>query len=238
MFISIFRYLSIAVVYSIALIATVPTPSFSSVINDSDSEERIGFSLKSLSIYHQGEWRNLSVDLDYLSNNEGKAVDVVRVRNYVRLFLEEFPNTTDFWEVMNKKLVHEITDEFPEIRRLTSQLSLAPDNSLSFPRRSTIFYEQGKEALTEYFGFTKLNYQICNVSFRSLDLNVAFQLKDNPSSYDYPDYQWVDQAMEEFFQEHPISFSNWSEIKPRLEAFLLERFTTLSTLSVSVTIRE
>lgn len=207
-----------------------------SIVDDTTKVEREGLFIRDLKICHQQEWRNLSITLEYESDPYGKASNTTLIKEYIHQFLDEYPNQTDFWEIMNVKLVRSLLMEFPDIQKLKSVLSLKPDRTLSFPRESTINYDMTDNALKESFGFTKLNYAICSETFSALDLSVFFNLKDNPAQFDYPDYQWVDQAINEFFKEHPLSFSKWQSLKPQLEQFLLERFTTLTEIHVDVTL--
>lgn len=211
-------------------------PLYASLVDNATASEHSGIFIRDLKICHQGDWRNLSLLLEYETKANEKDANIIRVKAHVRTFLEDYSNTTDFWEVMNTKLVHSLIQEFPEINALSSILSLKPDKSLSFPRNSIVRFSKELDILKESFSFTKLNYLICNVTFQKLDLHVAFDLKNNPTVYDYPDYQWIDQAMDEFFTENPISFSLWSDLKPKLEAFLLNRFSTLTSISIEVSI--
>ena len=205
-----------------------------SVIKDEESIERIGFYFKDLQICHQLEWRNLTVSLEF-ETESGKAEDITNVKQFVRTFLDNYSNELDFWEIMNAKLVRGLVQEYPEIRTLKSILSLAPDRTLSFPRKSTIVYTHESPALKEFFGFTKLGYLICSETFDKLDLHVDFQVRDNPDPFDYPDYQWIDAAMDAFFETHPMSRTKWKELKPQLETLLLERFPTLTSMDINVT---
>lgn len=200
-----------------------------SELDETQANQRSGFSIQGLKIYHQEEWRNMTLTLEYES---GKELDV---KGRVKQFLADYDKPADFWEIMNVKLTRSLIEKYPEITALKTKISLAPDRTLLFPRASTVQYDHSP-VLKEFFEFTKLNYRICNETFQMLDFHISFQMKENPGPFDYPDYQWLDQAMDEYFKERPLSFSKWSEIKPELEGYLLERFPTVSTLNIDVTI--
>lgn len=206
----------------------------SSELNESFVNERVGFHIARLKIYHQYDWRNMTIAIEY----EGDEENIAQVKRRTKKFLKEYTNMTDFWEVMNVSLVHTLVQEFPEIKAMQSKFSLDPDTSLFFSRASTVVYREGVSVLKESFGFIKPNYLICNKIFASLDMVVTFDLKDNPIPSDYPDYQWVDDAMMEFFADHPISSSVWEETKPLLEAYLLERFPSLKTIDVTLKVAQ
>lgn len=209
---------------------------FGSAVDESHVTERIGVFVRDLKICHQEEWRNLSLELEYESDLSGKRIDPIEIKETFKEFLANYSAPRDFWEVMNLNLIATLTKKFPEIHNLRSILSLKPDQMLIFPRKSTVLYDRSKGIVKESFQFTKLNYLICNETFQSLDLIVAFDLKDNPVPADYPDYRWVDQAMERFFAEHPISLSKWQDIKPLLEAFILKEFPTLTKVEIELRI--
>lgn len=213
---------------AIFLVATAAL--FGSELDQSNASIHSGFSISGLKIYHQEQWRNMNVYLE-LDSDE---VEYQQIKSHVEDFLQGYDKPADFWEIMNVNLVHSLTQQFPQIKSLKSKIALAPDQSLINPRASTVVYDSRKEVLEESFEFTKLNYLICNETFQHLDLHVSFHMKDNPGRFDYPDYLWLDEAMDEFFKERPISISKWQELKPELEAFLLKRFPTMKTIQIEV----
>lgn len=215
---------------SLFLFNAVTSSLSASILEESNSSERVSFYFKDLRICHQLEWRNMTLQMEF----DGQLQDLQAVKKFVKSFLGDYPNEMDFWEIMNAKLVHAIVQQFPEIGFISSQIALAPDRTLSFPRRSSVIYSQEQSALKETFSFTKLNYKISNETFDKLDFHVSFDIKDNPDTFDYPDYQWVDAAMEEFFKQHPMSVNKWTELKPKLESDLLKRFTTLTSMKIDV----
>jgi hypothetical protein len=220
--------------FAVAL-ALAPLALNGSLILDQDAVERVGFSAHGLKICHQNEWRNLSIDLSYLAEAGSPAANTDLVCARVRTFLEEYSSPNDFWEIMNTNLIRSLLKDFPGLTAIESTLSLAPDRTLHFPRQSIVRFEKDKSpCLKESFNFTKLNYLICQESFRELNLHIAWDLKENPGHFDYPDYLWVDAAMEEYFASHPVSFTKWVQLKPALEDFLLERFPTLASIRVDI----
>lgn len=206
-----------------------------SEIDYSHSSESQAIYLKGLKICHQRDWRNLSLNLEYT----GEDVDSQAVASHVRAFLEYYSSPDDFWEVMNTNLVKSVSEAFPKIFTVHSQLKIDPDNALVFPRESVVDYEKRTKQFKEIFRFSKLNYLICQQSFRSLNLEVTWIMKNNPNpETDYPDYQWVDQAMELFFATHSFSASEWKALKPLLISHLLESFPAVESFDVEIRINE
>lgn len=222
----------IKVVIFLMLIAKGPL--FASKIDDTNASEKVGLFVRHLKICHQDEWRNMTVSLEYDTDAMDKTTDVQKIREHIRSFLESYDNRVDFWEVMNKKLIHSLLKEFPTIKTILSRLSLAPDRTLYFPRESIVEYTQGKEVLKEIFTFTKLKYLVCNTTFQSLDFNIAYEFKALPAPSDYPDYRSVDERIEQFFSKNPVSVATWRSLKPLLEAFLLKQFPSFASVEVNV----
>ncbi len=223
---------------AVALLALSPTLSYASLIDDSTSAEVVGVSLKGLKMCHQREWRNITVNLEYNSDVGGAASDIQLIKGHIRQFLDDYSNPDDFWEIMNTKLIHSLVETFPDIITMKSTLSLEPDRTLTFPRSTIVKFERDSDDLKESFRFTKLNYLICQETFQSLDLHVTWEMKENPGAFDYPDYQWIDQTMSAYFAENPVSFSEWKSLKPQLQAYLLEKYPTLESIEIEVTIVE
>lgn len=229
---------NILITASIALAALLPASARGSLIDDSQTVETVGVFVRGMQICHQNEWRHLTITLEYNAALDSGAADTLAVKQYIRRFLEEYSHPADFWEVMNTKLVRSLAGSFPEMTTIKSTLSLAPDKTLHFPRASVVIYDKDAATLKESFEFTKLNYLICQETFRSLNLHVSWNLKSNPAPCDYPDYQWFDAAIEQFFQEHPVHYSQWRVLKGELQAYLLIKFPTTTAIDVEVTIAE
>jgi hypothetical protein len=234
----LFVYKSITSLFLVGfyLTASIPHSVEASQLNESNATESVGFYIRNLDICHQDEWRHMSVRFEYDGDIKDGEVSAYQVKDYVKNFLKSYANPMDFWEIMNTNLVSSILQAFPNIRTLKSEIALSPDQALPFPRQSTVKYDSHAKAFKESFNFTKIDYLICSQTFESLDMHVDFDIKENPDMFDYPDYQWIDQAMEEFFKETPVSFSTWSTIKPKLESILLERFPTLTAINIEVTL--
>lgn len=215
----------------ITCLVWVPNISNASEIKDRETVEIVGISMRQLVICHQHEWRNLTVNLEFNAEISNRTQ---AIRDHVRVFLEQYSQPDDFWEIMNTKLVHSLLESFPAITTMKSILSLEPDRTLKFQRESNVQFDKG--TMKESFGFTKSNSPI---SEEILNLHVVWDMKENLNpATDYPDFQWVNEAMESFFKEHPMHTSDWKSLKPMLQSYLLEKFSTLSSIHVKAELAE
>jgi hypothetical protein len=79
-------------------------------------DESWSFALKDYVIEHQGQAViDLVASYDYVNgigeNNPFEYPDFTQISNYIQAFLVNYPNETDFWEILNKNLVAELLTE-------------------------------------------------------------------------------------------------------------------------------
>lgn len=209
---------------------------FASILDDSNAVETNSISLKDLKIYHQYEWRNLSIILEYQIAPDKEDLDTKSVKNYVVSFLKQYKNPEDFWEIMDNKIVKLILRDFPDIQTMKSTFLLKPDKKILFSRFSSIYYDRANKKFIETFGFDKENFAICNETFKSMNLSVSWSFKDSPKPNDYFKFEDMDEQIIKFFKENPLAFSKWEYLKPKLEKQLLEKFESINSVNVNVTL--
>jgi hypothetical protein len=116
------------------------------------------FSLDAYPIQHQGI-RVIDLDVSYGyrpglgATNPFEYPDFIPVSNYVQGFLTAYPNETDFWEILNRKLVESLlTDAIPTrfgfdyrlaemVDWLSVTLSVHPTPGTPYRRASTVTQE-------------------------------------------------------------------------------------------------
>lgn len=223
----------------LAIGTLIPCESYGSVVNDSESIETVAVELQGLSICHQREWRKMTVHLDYRMSKDHPATDVNMVKGKIRSFLDHYSQEDDFWEIMNTNLVRYLSESFPEMEAIKSTLCLAPDATLKNHRKSIVRLDREAETMSEAFVYLKSNYLICQETFKALDLRITWEMLPNPDpATDYPDYLWIDSAIDAFFREHPVSVSEWKSLKPCLQEYLLGQFPSLASVDIEVTVAE
>ncbi len=232
------KFRKVITTLGVALMAIGPNFSYASEVDETEIEEKIGIFVRGLKICHQHEWRNLTVELEYGTQIDNSHENAQEVKKYVKEFLDKYSNPDDFWEIMNVKLVDSLLKNFTGMQSVKSTLILAPDKTLKFPRSSIVNYERGEETLRESFSFTKQNFLICEETFHKLNLHVKWDMKKKPGNFDYPDYQWVNTAIEKYFAKNSVCLSKWSKTKHELVESLLKKFKTLVSVHIEATVIE
>lgn len=103
-------------------------------------KENGNFSLKNYAINHQG-LNKLNLDVDYqykpgIPPNE--YPDSLSILKSIDNFLSKYPNETDFWEIVNKKLTQNILNENSSLAAIKIDLNVLPSQTLPYNRTSKV----------------------------------------------------------------------------------------------------
>lgn len=108
------------------------------------TQESFGFQLRDWQVEHQG-FATLNVDVNYRFINDiavddpENYPDFVLIAQEVEEFFENYPNETDYWELMNKKLARMLLDNYPQISSLEIKVTVMPTTPRNrFPRHSIV----------------------------------------------------------------------------------------------------
>jgi hypothetical protein len=58
----------------------------------------------------------------------------------IESFLSNYPNKTDYWETINKKLTKMVIAKYPEIYSVTSEMQVSPSTHDPYTRSSIVTY--------------------------------------------------------------------------------------------------
>ena len=122
-------------------------PAFSQIsdpIKCERNQESFGFKLKDWQVEHQG-FATLNVEVNYRfdlninSINPEAYPDFVPIAQDIQDFVVNYPNETDYWEIMNKKLGKFLMDKYPQISSLELKITVMPTTPRNrFERHSAI----------------------------------------------------------------------------------------------------
>ena len=102
--------------------------------------ERFEFELRDRAVAHQGG-NTLNLKVTYLYQPRLKLADYPDFTQLVRAceeFFANYPNRTDFWEILNLKLTRLLLAKFPALASITIEIHVAPTASIPYPRTSTV----------------------------------------------------------------------------------------------------
>lgn len=129
---------------TISIIASnaLPLPAFSQTVSKCEEQEEVfSFQILTYPIKHQ-EGAILNLQVTYRLTPEAIAVndypDIVAIKKDIDRFLVNYPNETDYWEIMNKNLVKFILDKYPQMASLKIELGVMPTVAEPFYRSSVV----------------------------------------------------------------------------------------------------
>ncbi|MEA5496131.1 hypothetical protein VB834_05230 [Limnoraphis robusta Tam1] len=206
-------------------------------------DESWSFALKDYAIEHQGQSViDLVASYDYVEgigkDNPFEYPDFTQILNYVEGFLANYPNETDFWEILNKNLVTDLlTQPIPTefgfdyqlaevLESFTVAIGIQPGSSNIFiPRSSTVTGTPGTEvALDESWSFALENYAVEHQGQSVIDLVASYDYvegigKDNP--FEYPDFTQISNYIQALLVNYPNETDFWEILNKNLVAELL-----------------
>jgi hypothetical protein len=107
--------------------------------------EEFGFSISNFQIDHQGEKNilNLIIHYRYRPNlTRDEYPDFTLIAKDIENLLGNYPDKTDYWELVNKRLTQMILQKYPVLAEITSQIEVSPTPSVRYPRMSIVTRRQ------------------------------------------------------------------------------------------------
>jgi hypothetical protein len=107
--------------------------------------EQFGFSISELKLDHQGEKNTLNIIIRYryrpnLSKDE--YPDFTLIAKDIENLLMNYPDKTDYWELVNKRLTQVVLQKYSALAEIISQIEVAPTASVRYPRTSIVTRRQ------------------------------------------------------------------------------------------------
>ena len=103
--------------------------------------EEFSFAIKDFKIDHQGENNTLNILISYRYVTNIANADYPDFRwllKDVETLLGNYPNKTDYWEIVNKQITALLMKKYPAIASLTCELKVDPSNGVPYSRSSRV----------------------------------------------------------------------------------------------------
>ncbi len=208
------------------------------------SEEKFSFELIDYQIEHQGgAVINLAVELDFQEeigeDDPFEYSDFIPIRDFVTDFLVNYPNETDFWEILNKNLVTSlISESIPTafgteyewdevVDSVTVDIDVQPGSSnINIPRSSTVtgIVEEEVIDLDESWSFAFEDYAIEHRGEAVIDLTVSYDYIDGigiDDPFEYPEFIQIYNFIDEYLVNYPNETDFWEILNKNLVTSLL-----------------
>lgn len=203
--------------------------------SDGQLTEKWNFTLANYPINHQG-LNNLNIDVNYKYKDgiqNYQYPDFVPIYKSIDNLLVNYPNETDFWEIVNKNLTEKVLAENPAISSVTVKLDVLPTNRLPYDRSSTVTRTtDGK--LGEAWDFKIPNYSIDHQGLNNLNIDVKYQYKPGITQEEYPDFVPIYKTIDNFLTTYPNETDFWEILNKSLTQKLLAENPALDSLQIGI----
>lgn len=118
---------------------------------DSPTEDFF-FLIQDFKMNHQSEVNNLNIKVRVRYENgisESRYPDFRAIAKDIEEFLNNYPNKTDYWEILNKKLTLMVLKKYPMLSSITSKIQVSPSQKVSYLRSSIVTRSQSKSVRTK-----------------------------------------------------------------------------------------
>ena len=103
--------------------------------------EEFSFVIRDFKINHQGENNTLNIVISYRYVAKIVNADYPDFRwlaKDVETLLGNYPNKTDYWEIVNKQITALLMKKYPTIASLTCELKVDPSSGVPYSRSSRV----------------------------------------------------------------------------------------------------
>jgi sugar lactone lactonase YvrE len=205
--------------------------------NDAKLVEKWNFTAANYPIDHQG-LNNLNLDVNY-KYREGiqnfQYPDFVPIYKAIDSYLANYPNETDFWEIVNKNLTEKVLSENPALSSVTVKLDVLPTNRLPYDRASTVTRTAGGK-LGESWNFQFANYSIDHQGLNNLNIDVSYQYKQGITPAEYPDFVPIYNSIDKFLTDYPNETDFWEIVNKNLTQKVLAENPVLDALQIDIAV--
>ena len=199
------------------------------------SSEKLAFNFKDYTIDHQGlNTLNIKVDCGLKPGiTQNEYPDFVPIYKSIDNFLVNYPNETDFWEIVNKNLTEKVLDENPVLTDLSIQLEVVPTDRLPYERTSTVFPSRSGQ-LKEDGNFSLKDYAINHQGVNKINIDIGYQYKPEITPNEYPDFRQIYTSVDNFLTKYPNETDFWEIVNKNLTQNILNENPTLAAIDLNI----
>lgn len=126
---------------AISMVVQAQSSAAGKVTPNGQLSEEFSFVLKDFKIDHQGENNTLNITISYRYVANIANADYPDFRwllKDVEALLGNYPNKSDYWEIVNKQITALLMKKYPAIASLTCELKVDPSSNVPYSRSSRV----------------------------------------------------------------------------------------------------
>jgi hypothetical protein len=193
-----------------------------------------GFIIKNYPIQHQGN-NLLDISVSYIPKIDTSipsSINNKTISSELEQLLLNYPNETDFWEVINCYLTKNLLLNHPNLASITITLRVHPNQEFSY-HRSTTVNQSNHGSIKESWHFDFHSDSIKQIGNELFKINVDYTYDSSPNT-NYPDFIPIYKQIENFLANHITKYASWENMNQELTEMLLKKHPMISSLSVKL----
>src|SRR4028118_1470938 len=197
--------------------------------------EKLAFNFKDYTIDHQGlNTLNIKVDCGLKPGiTQNEYPDFVPIYKSIDNFLVNYPNETDYWEIVNTNLTEKVLDENPVLTNISIQLEVVPTDRLPYERTSTVYRSRSGQ-LKEDGNFSLKDYAINHQGVNKINIDIGYQYKPEITPNEYPDFRQVYNSVDNFLTKYPNETDFWEIVNKNLTQNILNENPTWAAIDINI----
>ncbi len=202
------------------------------------SEHRINAALENFEMDHQGGVEMLleiggvtGTEIGVPGSGELTLISQQELMDEATDFLENYPNTSDFFEIVNRNLNEHLRSEFPELEKLSVSFTIDPRPGVAFTVLSSTIFEDG--ALREFYGFDLPGTSTDHQDAGEIDLTVFFEYDQDLEPSDIPNVLFVRLNVINFINNYPNTTDYFEIYAKAMASSVLNGFDTINNVTIS-----
>jgi len=150
-------------------------------------------------------------------------------------FLVNYPNETDFWEIVNKNLTEKVLEENPVLTDISIQLEVLPTDRLPYDRTSTVFRSRSGQ-LKEDGNFYLKDYAINHQGLNKINIDIGYQYKPEITPNEYPDFRQIYNSIYNFLTNYPNETDFWEIVNKNLTQNILNENPAFAVIDININV--
>lgn len=229
-----YNKLIVASTYLALIFSSLAQPAYSLEVETTEATLEECFTLSQMKIktFNMKQTINFKVryQIDSLKT-DGIMPDIHLIKNCALQFFVDYEPTRDYWELINKKLVHHLLDQFPAIKTLETEIEILPGKTFPYLRSS--IYKFDNNEFKDIFWFEYYQDKV-EAYFTKAIINVRYTYIKDINPEDYVDFVFLKADLDLFLEANWIETESWDAVKPTLTQHLLKTYPTLEKIEISL----
>lgn len=181
--------------------------------------------------HHQGDHLlDITIHGSQPGTSNSEFPDMAIVYDEITQFLTHYSNETDYWEIVNRKLMSAILEAHPSLALVKVSLKVAPSSKQPYTRSTTVTHtNEGK--ILESWSFITAQLTVPRQGGRKLNITAEYLYRDDIANADYPDFVPIYQRIAQFLRTYPDDDAPWENVNLNLAGMVLKEYPMMKSFT-------